>query len=118
MKVSARGVERISTKSAVVVCKLLRGLKVHEAEKFLTEILEGKRNINGKYYTKTVSGLLRILRSAKKNAEHLGADTEKMKVHITASKGPTVYRRRRSRRFGMRMKSTYVVVELRDENGG
>lgn len=60
---------RISIKNAKPVCKSVRGLKLERAKKFLEDVLKEKKNINGKFYSKTTREVLNIILSAEKNAE-------------------------------------------------
>ncbi len=102
----------ISTKDAVIVCRKIRGMKFEDAEKFLEDLLAQKRSIDGKYYTKTVREILKLLESCKANAENLGLDEEFLVVHASAHKGPTIRRRRRKADFGNRMKISNIEIML------
>ncbi len=102
----------ISTKNAKIICRVIRGKKLKIAMRFLDALLEQKKSINGKYYTKTVQYIKKLIESCIKNAEHLGIDTENAKLHISCHKGTTLRRRRRKYEFGSRMKSTNVEVML------
>ncbi len=121
--VVARTVERVSTRNAVKVTRAVKGMKLSEAERFLTQVYEGKKSIGGKYYTKTVEAVLRLLKSVRNNASHAGVDPDSGRLVLSASRGPTVYRARRSR-FGRRLKSTYLEAKIEvekpgsEENGG
>jgi len=109
----ANGVNlNISTKSSVLICRKIRGKKLDFAEKFLNDLLEKKRSINGKYYTKTVREILKVLRSCASNAENLDLDMDNLIVHASAHKGPTIKRRRRKSDFGNRMKITNIEIML------
>ncbi len=106
----------ISTKSSVLICRKIRGKKVDVAEKFLSDLLEKKRSIDGKYYTTAVKEILKLLRSCKANAENLDLDTDNLIVHASAHKGPTIKRRRRKSGFGNRMKITNIEIMLIENN--
>ncbi|MBI5061708.1 MAG: hypothetical protein HZB67_05345 [Candidatus Aenigmarchaeota archaeon] len=103
---------RISSKSAVKICSVIRGKKLSIAKRLLEDLSSGKRNLDGKYYTKTVSEILRILKSCEKNAEFKNMEKGKIFVHASAHHGTIFRRRRRKSGFGSRMKSTNLEVML------
>ncbi len=110
-KAYGRGL-RISTKSAKKVSDLIRGKKLNAVKRLLRDLLEQKRSISGKYYTKAVSHILDLLESCEKNADSLGLDKKKLFVHCSVHKGPNFRRRRRKAAFGSTMKSTNVEIIL------
>ncbi|MEM7819845.1 MAG: uL22 family ribosomal protein [Candidatus Aenigmatarchaeota archaeon] len=103
---------RISTKSANVICSVIRGKKLNQAKRLLSDLLSMKRSLDGKYYTKTVREILKLLESCEKNADFLGLDTNKLFVHASAHIGSVIRRRRRKSAFGSRLKSTNVEIML------
>lgn len=102
----------ISTKESVRLCKKLNKMKLLKAERLLRDMIDGKRSLGGKHYTKTCENILEILESAKNNANYKGINEERLRIKmITAEKGPN---RRRLRRtgFGNKMKNTHIKVVL------
>lgn len=102
----------ISTKKSVKVCKKLNNMKLEKAERLLNDLIDERRNLNGKHYTKTCQHILQVLESAKNNANYKGISEERLRIRtITAEQGPT---RRRLRRtgFGNEMKNTHIKVVL------
>lgn len=94
---------RISTKNSVIVCRAINGLRYSKGKKLLEDLINKKRNLNGKYYTKTATEILNILESAKNNAEAKGLDINKLVIHASAHKGFRFYT---PRRFKLRRRST------------
>ena len=106
---------RISVKNAKHVCRAVRGLYLKKAKKFLEDLIKQKRDINGKYYTKSAKEVLKIILSAEKNAEFKNMDLDNVYIaHIAALKGTTIYRRRHKRSLGMRMKTAHLEVILKE----
>ncbi|MBI2543549.1 MAG: hypothetical protein HYW24_05195 [Candidatus Aenigmarchaeota archaeon] len=68
----------VSFKHSKLLLKILKGKKVDRAKKLLENLLEEKRNLDGKHYTKTAKKLLGILESAEANAKNKTMDTEKL----------------------------------------
>ncbi len=102
----------ISTKSANVICRVIRKKKLSRVKRLLDDLLAKKRDIGGKYYTKTVREIKKLLESCERNAEFKGLDKEKLVVYASAHKGATLVRRRRHREYGRAMKSTNVEIIL------
>jgi len=108
---------RISRKSAVKICNVIRGKPLKRVKRLLNDLLQQKRSLDGKYYTKTVKEIKRLIESCEKNAETLGLNKEKLMVHVSAHKGTTLLRRRRKAAFGSRLKSTNLEVILIEKGG-
>jgi ribosomal protein L22 len=103
---------RISTRKAAFICKVIRKKPLNRAKRLLSDLNEGKRSLDGKYYSKTVSGILKLLESCEKNAEFMGLDSGRLFVHASAHQGATLQRRRRKSAFGSRMKATNMEIML------
>ncbi len=105
---------KVSLKKAVVVCKRLKNLNLKKAERFLNELLEQKKSIDGKYYTNVVKVLLKLLKSAKANAERKGMNVDKLYIKvIKADKGETFIRPLPKAKFQPRKaKQTHITVIL------
>lgn len=103
---------RISTKSGAKLCRAISKKPLVRAKRLLTDLAEERRTLGRRHYTKTAKELLQLLNSCEKNAEALGLAAEKLFIHASAHKGPTMRRRRRRGNFGTRLKSTSVEVML------
>ncbi len=103
---------RVSKKSAVIVCAAIRNKPVKRAKRLLVDLKERKRNLKGKYYSKTVDAILRLVESCEKNAESLGLDAGRLFVHASAHQGLMLRRRRRKAAFGSQLKATNVEIML------
>jgi len=108
----ARSWLNISRKDALKICRVIRKKKLKTVKKLLDDLLKRKRSLKGKYYTKTVSEIKKLLESCEKNAENLGLDKEKLFVYASSCKGPTIRRARRKAEFGSNLKSTNVEIIL------
>ena len=103
---------RISTKSSVKLSKFIRGKKLKVVKRFLDGLVAEKRDLDGKYYTKTAEEFINMLNSCEKNAINIGLDKEKLFVHASAHLGSNFRRRRRKSGFGSKMKTTNLEVML------
>jgi ribosomal protein L22 len=103
---------RISTKDAIILCRVIRKKPLERARRLLNDLDSKKRSLKGSYYSKAVAEILGLLESCEKNAEFLGLDPEKLLVHASAHTGPVIRRRRRKSAFGSRMKSTNMEIIL------
>jgi len=103
---------RISYRKAAFICKTIRGKPLRRAKRLLSDLKDEKRTLDGKYYTKTVEGILNLLESCEKNAEFLGLDADRLFVHASSHQGTTLRRRRRKAGFGSRMKAANMEIML------
>lgn len=125
----------ISFKHAVVICKALKGMKLDDAMKYLDDVIAFKNfipcnvyNTNvghrkrvggvggpGRYPIKSCKEVLKLLRSAEKNAEKKpDVDIKNLKItHIQALKGPSRAKRRPKGRYRIwRTQYTHIQVVL------
>lgn len=105
---------RISTKSSVTVCRAINKVKYVKGKKLLDNLVNKKRSLNGKYYTKSATEILAVLENARNNAEVKGLDTNKMIIHSSAHKS---FRFRTPRRFKLRRrtaKNTNIQIVLEE----
>lgn len=109
----ANATEKISTVAAQAVSKKINGMAFKEAKAFLEKVVDGKASVNYKLHTNASECILALLKSAENNAVAKGIDTETLKVMAASHKGPKIFRGRRKRAFGMRMKSTHVQIVLK-----
>jgi len=91
----------VSPKHCREVCKMLPGMKVEDAKKYLEEVIELKRAVPytrfkmylnpkpkigpGRYPKNAAKAILRVLQSAQSNAEYKGLDAENMRVKVAAA---------------------------------
>lgn len=98
---------RVSYKYAVELCRELRGKKLVKAKEYLEDIMNMKRALplrrfskgvahrrgltkaySGRYPVKVAEHVLKVLMSAEANAEYNGLDGDRLYIkHISASKG-------------------------------
>jgi|GEM_PF-1029915 len=109
----ANATEKISTVAAQAVSKKINGMAFKDAETFLEKLVDGKASVNHKLHTNAAESILSLLKSAENNAIAKKLDTERLTVMAAAHKGPKIFRGRRKRAFGMRMKSTHVQIVLK-----
>jgi large subunit ribosomal protein L22 len=98
----ALGIEiGVSPKHCQEVCKMLKGMKVDDAKKYLKEVVDIKTPVPytrfkmcvrhkhkigpGRYPKNAAKAILKILESAQSNAEYKGLDAENMRVKIAAA---------------------------------
>ncbi|MEE9611729.1 MAG: 50S ribosomal protein L22 [Desulfatiglandales bacterium] len=104
------GEMHISPKWAIEICRELRGQTLTRAEVFLRDLSEMKRALPvkrfkkgvahrrglekaaaGRYPIKAASRMIKVLDSARANAEYKGLDPEKLYIkHITAQRGRVI----------------------------
>lgn len=108
----------VSLKNAKVICRVIRKKKLSQVKRLLDDLLAQRRSLKGKYYTKTVREIKKVLESCEKNAEYLGLDKDRLFVYASAHKGPTLWRPRRKADFGNIMKSTNVEIILVEKGKG
>jgi len=98
----ALGIEiGVSPKHCREVCKMLKGMKVEAAKKYLKEVVDIKTPVTytrfkmcvrhkhkigpGRYPKNAAKAILKVLESAQSNAEYKGLDAENMRVKIAAA---------------------------------
>lgn len=77
---ASRSIARISLKDAVTILKNVRMKPVNKAKSLLNDLINEKRNIQGKHFTGASKEILSLIEEAETNAESLGLDTEKLFV--------------------------------------
>ncbi len=97
----------ISPKKAREVCAALKGMRAEEAKEFLEEVVAKRKAVpyrryktfvahrrgmaGGGYPVKVAKHLLRLLQSARDNAEYRGLDADNTRIaHISAYKGQPI----------------------------
>lgn len=106
---------RISTKSSAIVCKAISGKNLEKGKKLLQDLIEKKRDLDGKYYTNSSKGVLSIIRSAEANAEFKGLDLNRLIIFASSHKGFTFIRPRRLKMRRTRRKMTNIQVVLQQK---
>ncbi|NIM47282.1 MAG: hypothetical protein GTN40_03955 [Candidatus Aenigmarchaeota archaeon] len=116
-KVRALSTVSISHIHASKVCKVLNRKKFSDAKKFLEKLINKEVSINGKHFTKTSEEILKILNQLESNARTLDLDLNSLNLFISSHKGTTMYRGRRDRRHGIKLKSAHIQAVLSDKDG-
>jgi len=91
----------VSPKHCREVCKMLKGMKVEDAKKYLQGVIELKVAVPytrfkmylnpkpkvgpGRYPRNAAKAILRVLESAQSNAEYKGLEADNMKVKLAAA---------------------------------
>jgi large subunit ribosomal protein L22 len=111
VKASGREV-RVSHKSAIEICKTIKGMMLSQAKQYLRDVMDKKRAVPftrfkkkaghrhglekayaGKYPEKASKQILKILEGAEANAEYKGLDTERLRIiHASAYPGMKIKR--------------------------
>jgi large subunit ribosomal protein L22 len=98
----ALGIEiGVSPKHCREVCKMLKGMKVEDAKKYLKEVVDIKTPVPytrfklylnpkpkvgpGRYPKNAAKAILKVIESAQSNAEYKGLDAENLRVKIAAA---------------------------------
>jgi ribosomal protein L22 len=117
-KVRAVGTISVSTEHAIKVCRVLNRKKFIDAKKILEGLVDkDDDSLDGKFFTKTSTEILAILNQLENNAKNMELDANALNLFISAHRGPTMYRAKRDRRHGIKLKSTHVQAVLSDKNG-
>lgn len=103
---------RISTKSATILCRVIRKKPLTRAKRLLQDLAAERRSLDGKHYTKTAREMVVLLESCEKNADSLELDKGRLIVHASAHKGTNMRRRRRKAKYGSQMKTTNLEIML------
>lgn len=106
---------RISTKSSTIVCRVISGKNLEKGKRLLQDLVEERRDLDGKYYTNASKGILNIVRSAEANAESKGLDPNRLIIFASAHKGFTFIRPRKLKMRRTRRKMTNIQVVLQQK---
>lgn len=77
---ASRPMARVSIKDTVLIFKNLRNRPINKAKNYLNELIDEKKNIQGKHFTGASKEILDVIEEAETNAESTGLDTEKLFV--------------------------------------
>ncbi len=111
-KAYGRGLS-ISTKDSIIICRKISGMNLKKGIRFLEGLSSETLSIDGKHYTSAAATILEVVRSAEKNAEFKGLDTEKLVIMASAHKAFAFFRPRRMKLRRQQRKSTHIQVVLR-----
>lgn len=108
---------RVSPRHANAICRAINRKTWAAAKAKVGELAEQKRPLTGrwrgKYYSKAAGQIAKLLDCVAANARQQTLEPEAMQLFISAHRGPTMWRGRRKRRFGMRMKVVRVQAVLK-----
>lgn len=106
----------ISFRHSRIICREIRGKKVGKVKKILEAVLDKKRSLDGKYYTKTVEKILDIIKSAEANAKQKNLVVERLFIKkATADKGEASYRAKtRWNLRGRKQKSANIEIVVEE----
>lgn len=103
---------RISRKSSQLLCSRITGMPLAKGRKLLRDLVDQRRSLDGKHYTKTAMEMLDMLGSAQANAEAKGLDPDKLSIHASAHRGFTFWRNRRFKMGRQRRKVCNLQIVL------
>jgi ribosomal protein L22 len=107
----------VSPKHALAICSAINHKNWSTAKTVVQGLAEQTRSLEGdlkgKYYSKAASQISGLLDDIASNARHRNMDPEKMQLFISAHQGPRLFRGRRKRKFGMRIKIVHVQAILK-----
>ena len=75
---SSRPMARVSLRDSVKIFKNIRNKPVKKIKMFLNDMINEKRNIDGKHYTGASKTILELIEEAENNADALGLDRERL----------------------------------------
>ena len=111
--VCAKTTASVSAINAEKVCRVLNRKKYKTAKELIEDISNEKKSIDGKYYTKTSKEINKLVKILGSNASSRNIDPDQMQLLISAHQGPTLFRSRRKRNFGMKIKICHIHAVLR-----
>lgn len=116
MEADAKTTARISLKHSVILCKKLKGKKLSRAKSFLQNLIDKKESIDGKYYTKASSEMLKLLECVEANSKQKNMNVERLFIsRIKADKGFTFLLPKSKAKFrGRRGKVTNLEVVVKE----
>ncbi|MBU5557814.1 MAG: uL22 family ribosomal protein [Candidatus Aenigmatarchaeota archaeon] len=115
--VSASTTLSVSPKHALAICRAVNRKRWKDAKVLVEGLADQSRPLTGrwkgKYYSKAASQILGLLNTLAANARQRAIEPEKAQLMISAHRGPTMWRGRRKRKFGMRLKLVHVQALLK-----
>lgn len=118
----------ISTKQSIEVCSLIRGKKVENAKKMLSEVVDGKKAVPfrrfnkdmghktkigpGRFPIKCAKEILQMIESVEMNAQFKGLNTSSLVIRsIIPNKASANWHYGRARKRAMKRTNLEVVLE-------
>ena len=116
ISIASRPLAKVSKKDSVVLFKHINNKSVKKAKTLLNELLEEKRSINGRYFTKASEEILNLIKDCEANAEAKGLDMEKLFVRHTQTNKTSGFMLPKSRwtHRGRRAKICELKLELEE----
>jgi len=106
----------VSPKHALAICRSINRRTWKDAklrvDNLATQTTPLTGRWKGKYYSKAASQISKLLDAVASNARQKTIDPETSQLLISAHRGPSMYRGRRKRRFGMQLKIVHVDAIL------
>ncbi|MBI5148858.1 50S ribosomal protein L22 [Candidatus Pacearchaeota archaeon] len=110
----------ISNRQSIEICKFLKGKKIDEALKLLSEVVKGKRAIpmrgelphrkgmmSGRYPKNAAMQFIKLIKSLSANALRKNLDVTQLKIYGSANTAP---RPVRGGRFRKKFKRTHITL--------
>lgn len=114
---AAKSTLSVSPKHALAICRAISKKSWKEAKGIVDGLADQSRPLTGrwkgKYYSKAATEISKMLGTLAANARHRNMEPEPAQLLISAHQGPSMYRGRRKRKFGMRIKIVHVQALLR-----
>lgn len=82
---ASRSNARVSLRDSVLIFKKIRNKPVKKVKMLLNDMINQKRNLNGKYYTGASKEILSLIEEAENNAESFGLDRERLFIKEAAA---------------------------------
>jgi len=111
-KAYGRGLS-ISAKDSKIICKKISRMNLQKGKKLLEGLSSETLSLDGKHYTSAATTILDIVKSAEKNAEFKGLDTDKLIIMASAHQAFSFFRPRRFKMRRQQRKSSHIQVVLR-----
>ncbi len=105
---------RISRKNSTAVCQEISGKPLQKAKALIERLVKHEQSLDGKHYTNASLEILRMLKSAEKNAEFKGLEAERLIVNASAHQGFRFLRPRRFKMRRQRRKVTNIQLVLQE----
>jgi len=107
---------RVSVKDANIIFKKIKKKRIDKAMSFLEDLIDKKKNIEGKYYTGASKVILELLKDVKVNAAARGLNEEKLFIKtLSANKSFTfILPKSRITHRGRRAKLCHLEVEVEE----
>ena len=75
---ASRPLARISLKDSNTLFSNIRNKPTSKAKRFLQDLIDQKKNLDGRYFTKASQEIKDLIEEVEKNAESLGLDAERL----------------------------------------